>query len=148
MTTVQGRQGSLPVISALCKTHMWKVLLIPVDSSGCPPPALPVLWLCPCPLQKAKTHRLPLYKAVVKQLKQYKFQFGTGWMNLKNRVQCSKCSLQIRFRPFIGIFKHIVACGRLWRQVGWVATTQVDPRACVPGCRQSTQAISAWKMQV
>lgn len=57
-----------------------------------------VVWLLPCPLQQAKQHRLPLYNAVVKQLKQSKkFQFGTGWMNLKNRVQCSKCSLQIGF---------------------------------------------------
>lgn len=78
MTTVQGKQGSLPVISALCKTHMWKVLLIHVNSAGHPPPVRPMLWLCPCPLQQAKQQHLPLYNAVVKQLKQSKFQFGTG----------------------------------------------------------------------
>lgn len=62
------------------KAHMWKVLLIPADSVGCPP-ALPTLWLCPCPFQQAKQHLLPLHKGLLKQLKQQKVQLGIGWMD-------------------------------------------------------------------
>jgi len=32
----------------------WKVLLIPADSVGCPPPVLPTLWPCPYPFQQAE----------------------------------------------------------------------------------------------